>query len=348
MRLHVSACINIVYMHYECLFYAFVWMFIYDVYEFNVKLKSNPLRNLCFQELLKLNLCMFTTFIIKLKWLGWWRWHCVCLVTILLRNLVFLTPTFPCRLQRMSTSGTVVFFIEFPVWHWRFDPVLNASVMSMSAALRVYIFHDRSFQVPVTSSFFHPHQPYDEVTLDDIRPYFSPPRYPTTEESNLDTHLTPTISLDFDPSEPSYLSYHVKTDPSEPSCPSVIRMTSNSSSSSAASRHVPPPVCGRGFIRTHAVPRGCGRARGGGCGDVTLEGFGNGFLLPDEWRVIAWGAEHEDSPFLVVVIRLSFYCMACLGDRDFWCIFLYDVFSQVSFVRPTIDIGPAIIFMYDF
>ena len=34
-------------------------------YEFNVKLKSNPLSNLCFQELLQLNLCMFTIFIIK-------------------------------------------------------------------------------------------------------------------------------------------------------------------------------------------------------------------------------------------------------------------------------------------
>ena len=33
--------------------------------------------------------------------------------------------------------------------------------------------------------------------------------------------------------------------------------------------------------------------------------------------VIACGAEHEDSPFLVVVIGLSFYYMACLGDRDF-------------------------------
>ena len=40
-------------------------MFTYDVYEFNVKLKINPLRNLCSQELLKLNLCMFTAFIIK-------------------------------------------------------------------------------------------------------------------------------------------------------------------------------------------------------------------------------------------------------------------------------------------
>ena len=31
----------------------------------------------------------------------------------------------------------------------------------------------------------------------------------------------------------------------------------------------------------------------------------------------ACGADHEDSPFLLVVIRLSFSCMACIGSRDF-------------------------------
>ena len=170
-------------------------------------------------------------------------------------------------------------FIEFLIWHWRFDPVLNASVMSTSAAMRVYIFHDCPFQVLVTSLFFCPHQSY---TLDDIRPYFSPLRHPTDGESNSDTCLTPNVSLDFGPSDPSYPSYHVETDPSEPSYPSMIRLTSDSSSSFAASRYVPPPVRGCRFIRTRAVPCGRGCARGGGCGDVTLGGFGNGFLPLNE------------------------------------------------------------------
>ena len=103
------------------------------------------------------------------------------------------------------------------------------------------------------------------------------------EESDSDTHLTPTVSLDFDPLEPSYLSYHVESDPSECSRPLVIRLTFDSSSSSAAPHHVPPPVYGRGFIRTHAVPHGHGRARGGGHDDDTLGGFGNGYLLFDGW-----------------------------------------------------------------
>ena len=175
-------------------------------------------------------------------------------------------------------SSMVEIFIDFLVWHWRFDPVVNASVMSASTAMRVYIFHDQPFQVPVISPFFHPHQPYGEVTLDDIHPYFQLPRYPTDEVSDSDTRLTSIVSLDSDPSKPSYPSYHVESDPSKPSCPSVIRLTFNSSSSSIAPRHAPPSVCGRGFIRTHAVPHRCGHARGGGCGDDASDGFGNGYL----------------------------------------------------------------------
>ena len=96
--------------------------------------------------------------------------------------------------------------------------------------------------------------------------------------------MTLTVSLDFDPSEPSYPSYHVESDPSEFSYPSVIRLTSDSSSSSTVSHHMPPLVSGHRFIHTRAVPHRRGHARGRGHGDVTPGGFENGFLLPDEWR----------------------------------------------------------------
>ena len=141
-------------------------------------------------------------------------------------------------------SGTVVIIIEFPVWRWRFDLVLNTSVMSGNAVMRVYIFHDRLFQTPVMSSFFQPHQPFGEVTMDDIHPYFAPPRYPTDDESDSDTRLTPTASVESNPSKPSYSSYRVGTDPFEPSFPSVIRLSSDSASSLAAPRHTPLPVRG--------------------------------------------------------------------------------------------------------
>ena len=153
--------------------------------------------------------------------------------------------------------------------------------MFANVAMRVYIFHGRPFRVPIMSPFFRPHQPYDEVTLDDIRPYFQLPRYPTDGETNLDNCLTPTISLDSKPSEPSYPSYHVESDPSEPSYHSMIHPTSNSSSFSAALHHTPPLVRGRGFICTRPVPRGRGRARGEGRGDDAPGGFGNGYLSFD-------------------------------------------------------------------
>ena len=96
--------------------------------------------------------------------------------------------------------------------------------------------------------------------MDDIHPYFVPPRYPTDDESDSDTRLTPTASVESDPSEPSYLSYHVETDPSEPSFSSVICLSSDLASSSATPCRTPPPIRGRGFICTRVVPRGHGRA----------------------------------------------------------------------------------------
>ena len=158
-------------------------------------------------------------------------------------------------------------------------------MMVARVAMRVYMFHNCEFCAAVMSSFFHPHQPFDDITLDDIRPYFPPPRYPTDGESDSDTRLMPTVSLNSDSLEPSYPSYHVETDLSEPSHPLVIRLTSDSSSSSsssAAPRCTPPLVRGCGFIRTRAVPRGRGRARGGGHGDAAPGGFGNGYLPPNE------------------------------------------------------------------
>ena len=118
--------------------------------------------------------------------------------------------------------------------------------------------------------------------MDDIRPYFVLPRYPTDDESDSDTHLTLTASVESGPSEPSYPSYHVETDPSEPSFLSMIRLSSDSASSSATPYCTPPPVRGLRFIHTRAVPRGCGRARGRGHGDVAPSGFENGLLPPDE------------------------------------------------------------------
>ena len=107
------------------------------------------------------------------------------LVEILLRNLVFLTPMFLCHLQRML-SGTVVIFIEFLAMHWNFDSMLNAFVMVARATMRVYMFCSYQFHAPFMSPFFRPHEPFNDVSLDDIRPPFHPLRYPLDGKSNFD------------------------------------------------------------------------------------------------------------------------------------------------------------------
>ena len=127
--------------------------------------------------------------------------------------------------------------------------------------MRVYMFHNREFRAPVMSSFFCSHQPFDDITLDDICLYFLLPRYPTDGESDSDTRLTLIVYLDSDPSKSSYPSYHVEFDPSKPSYPLVIRLTSDSSSSSTAPRHVPPLVCGRSSFAPVLFPIGVGMTK---------------------------------------------------------------------------------------
>ena len=135
--------------------------------------------------------------------------------------------------------------------------------------------------------------------MDDIHPCFQPSRYPSDGESDSDTRLTPTVSLDSDPSEPSYPSYHMASDPSEPSHPSVIHLTSYLSSSSTAPHHAPPLFVVVGSF----VPAPCPM-------DVSvLEEEDVAMTLPVVSEMVtsrstvdldsAYGVEHEDSPFLL-------------------------------------------------
>ena len=98
----------------------------------------------------------------------------------------------------------MMIFVELSALHWHFDPVLNASMMIARAAMRVYMFHGHQFHAFVMSLFFCLHEPYDDITLDDVCPPFHPPMYSTDGESDSDTHLTSTYYVESDPLEPSY------------------------------------------------------------------------------------------------------------------------------------------------
>ena len=63
----------------------------------------------------------------------------------------------------MLALDSVVIYIQFSVWRWNFDLILNASMMTARAAMKVYIFHSRQFRAPVMSPFFHPHEPFDDA-----------------------------------------------------------------------------------------------------------------------------------------------------------------------------------------
>ena len=106
-----------------------------------------------------------------------------------------------------------------------------------------------------------------------------------------------TISLDSDHSEPSYLGYHVESDPSESSYPSVIRLTSDSSSSSAVPRHASPPVRGRGLFVPALCPIDMGVLEEKDVAMLLPMVLGIVSSHPTGDVVITYGAEHEDSPF---------------------------------------------------
>ena len=101
-------------------------------------------------------------------------------------------------------SGMVVIFVKFPVMHWHFDSVLNAFMLTAQATMRVYMFHSRQFCAPVMSPFFQPHKQFEDITTDDVRPPFHPPRYLMDGDSGSDTRLTLTASIEIDPSKSSY------------------------------------------------------------------------------------------------------------------------------------------------
>ena len=128
MHLHFLICMVInVYIGFSiCV--SILWPYVALCYVYEVKLKRHPLRELMFSKPLKLNLCMFTVFIIKPEVAGksmmthWSYWE-----SCISHSYV------PCRHQRILASDTMVIFIEFSVMHWHFDLVLNASVLTASS-----------------------------------------------------------------------------------------------------------------------------------------------------------------------------------------------------------------------
>ena len=97
--------------------------------------------------------------------------------------------------------GSVVIYVEFPTWHWHFDPMFKATVVMTYAMMRVYIFHDHHFGASVMSSFFSPHDPFVDITMFAVYPHFHPLMCLWDAKIDSNMHLTPTY-----PIEPSYSS----------------------------------------------------------------------------------------------------------------------------------------------
>ena len=97
---------------------------------------------------------------------------------------------------------SVLIFVEFPTWHWHFDLVLNATMVTAHATMQVYIFHDHHFGASVMSLFFNPHNPFDDIALFVVHPPFHLPMYLSNAKMDFDTYLMPMYNIESNPTDP--------------------------------------------------------------------------------------------------------------------------------------------------
>ena len=254
MLVHVSI-LSICSMNvYSMLSYVcYLWWYDYDV-----KFKSNQLRELCFLKSLKLNLCMSTTFIIKPEVAG---------TMTIPQSLLSHDPT-----KKYSISHSYIFMSsseDASVGHdgdFYWVPSLALALWPNAECLSdVY---ERSYEGL--------HLLWPSVSGSNYEPIFLPT--PTIRRGYPGWHPPILLAAEVTHWWRVRLGYPFDADcflgfrsfrailselsrgdwPIQALLPISDSLTSNSSSSSAASRHVPPPVRGCGFIRTRVMPHGWG------------------------------------------------------------------------------------------
>ena len=157
------------------------------------------------------------------------------------------------------------------------------------------MFHSRQFRARVMSPFYAltSHLMMSPWT---ISVHFHPSRYPTDGEFDSDTRLTPTYSMESNPSESTYQMYSMQLDPSEPSYPLVIRLSSDSSAFLLLARHHPPSV-GLGSFAPVLYPAGVGMP---GVEDMEMmhpmASKTDTFRSTDDWHSTCQ-AKRKDNPF---------------------------------------------------
>ena len=109
--------------------------------------------------------------------------------------------------------ASTVNFLEVPEWAWHYDPTLDSLVLVARSSLRLYIFFNRPFSIPVVSWHFDPRRPYANLPLH----LAHPPHFP----------------------EPTPSPSSMETDPSEGSSPHSVLHVVESGSFSAGTKVLP-------------------------------------------------------------------------------------------------------------
>ena len=95
--------------------------------------------------------------------------------------------------------AAMTFFTKIPEWQWHYDPTLDSLYMTSTSHIRLYIFFQRAFAVPIFKPLFDPMASFQVITL-----YMAHPAAVATHMAQLTaapSQPAPPLPLESDPSE---------------------------------------------------------------------------------------------------------------------------------------------------
>ena len=123
----------------SCMYIYALWCCYTISYDYKSKIKRNLFRKLMFSNSFKIKFMHVHPFITKLEVAG---------TMTMTHELFSRNPTkkscisHSCVFASSSEDGVrhMIIYVKFPIWHWHFNPMLNASVLTARSARRSMCF----------------------------------------------------------------------------------------------------------------------------------------------------------------------------------------------------------------
>ena len=103
---------------------------------------------------------------------------------------------YPCH-SHMVVMAVMAFFTKIPKWQWHYDAALDSLYLTATSHVRLYIFFQRTFVVPIFSPLFDPTALFGGIPLymahsiampaHMAQPIVAPPSPPKSDPSEMST-----------------------------------------------------------------------------------------------------------------------------------------------------------------